>query len=421
MSLPTPHIQALSTYNAPGRATPPLRNISSPYSLAIPPRSNRLSTIASEDGGSPKRPKSASIASSVTLQGLTVPEKALIVSEKPIHPFACDDESTPTMTSTLSSTIGSTIGSKISSKIGSEYKPVRRCAEKPKMSVSRWKQHDNVLALSVTLTLALLLAIGIPLGIILPQKLIRPLPINVLIPLYVYPEPGVWERLYDAIVVHHSVKFTIIINPDNGPGSTVRPSEDYISVVKALNVYPNVQTLGYISTEGGNRDNETVRYEIARYAGWSNVSDTLSLDGIYFDQTPFKDEENARVYLKNISATVRHSEGFRGAPMVVHNPGRVPDEGLMVYKPDLAIVFEGVYADMPRKENLHNMLEGSRSNRQDLGMLIHSVPSNISRGGLRKIIDDVRRDVEWLFVTDLTEDVYTWYGSIMEEWLNLVW
>lgn len=221
--------------------------------------------------------------------------------------------------------------------------------------------------------------------------------------------------------MHHNIRFTIIVNPDNGPGSTVWPAESYITAIKRLDAYPNVQTLGYISTERGNRDNVTIRYEIARYAGWSNVSAALALNGIFFDQTPFKDEDNARVYLKNISATVRHSEGFGEHPLVVHNPGRVPDEGLTAYKPDLTIVFEGMYVDMPKRKNLHNLLENSRSNRQDLGMMIHSVPIDISRGGLRRIMEDVRRDVEWLYVTDLTENVYTWYGSLMEEWLRLVW
>jgi hypothetical protein len=54
---------------------------------------------------------------------------------------------------------------------------------------------DRVLALSVTVTLALMVIIGVPLGALLPPRCIVPLPVNVLIPFYVYPDPGAWDRL----------------------------------------------------------------------------------------------------------------------------------------------------------------------------------------------------------------------------------
>lgn len=57
---------------------------------------------------------------------------------------------------------------------------------------------EHVLALSVTITLALLVAIGVPLGAILPQKYVKQLPVNILVPFYVYPDPGAWDGLYEA-------------------------------------------------------------------------------------------------------------------------------------------------------------------------------------------------------------------------------
>ena len=213
----------------------------------------------------------------------------------------------------------------------------------------------------------------------------------------------------------------MIINPDNGPGSAAWPSASYIEAVKALNVHTNVQTLGYIDAADGTRDNATIRAEIATYAGWANVTEKLGLDGIYFDHTPWKYADDARAFLKNISATVRHSEGFGDGAFVVHNPGRVPEEGLTAYKPDLTVMFEGVYKDMPRKGKLHDMVEKTTSNRKERALLVHSAPDNLGTGGLRKIVDDVRRDVQWLFVTDLTEHVYDDYGSTWEQWLNVMW
>jgi hypothetical protein len=45
------------------------------------------------------------------------------------------------------------------------------------------------------------------------------------------------------------------------------------------------------------------------------------------------------------------------------------------------------------------MLASSNGARQGYAMLIHSVPGAIKR---TKIVENTRRDVEWLYVTDLT-------------------
>jgi hypothetical protein len=58
-----------------------------------------------------------------------------------------------------------------------------------------------MLAFAVTFSLALFIAIIIPIAAILPQKYIKPLPISVLMPFYVDPIQGSWERLYDMYVL----------------------------------------------------------------------------------------------------------------------------------------------------------------------------------------------------------------------------
>lgn len=172
-----PHIQALSTYKAQSRmSTSSRRNISSPYSLAIPPKNNRTSTNTSAISENQIKPTLAVIKSVERLRVPTPPKKAVLVSEKPIQPCVSNDRAI----STTSSHHG----------YASPYVP----APKKKLKVN-----DRVLALAVTLGLVLLLAIIIPLGIIIPQKLIKPLPINAIVPFYINPEqPGSWGRLYDA-------------------------------------------------------------------------------------------------------------------------------------------------------------------------------------------------------------------------------
>ncbi|KAI8942631.1 hypothetical protein NX059_000685 [Plenodomus lindquistii] len=395
-----PHIQALSTYNREKRASTSRRNISNPYNLAIPPNNKRTSRSATPPSvyETSIRP---SFKSTVSSESLELPKKAVLAPSK-LRPYEYDEKST------MASFAGC-------EQYQREYEPV------PKKSRICGIVKDRMIALSVTFGIAVILAVAIPLSIILPQKLIKPLPINVLIPFYMYPAPGAWEPLYAAIGKHVDTNFTIVINPADGPGPAVWPTGEYITVVKALNRYPNVQTLGYIDVAGGATDNATVRKEIETYAGWSNVSSDMALAGIFFDHTPYKDDNNTAAYLKNISTTVRNSDGFVGSTLVVHNPGRIPDASVMGSMPNLTIIFEGAYADMPRKKDLTTKLDGLRQNRDDLAMLVHSTPQDLGRTGLRRIVDDIRRDVEWLYITDLTEKVYEGYGTLLMEWLEIIW
>lgn len=57
---------------------------------------------------------------------------------------------------------------------------------------------DHVLAVFVTMLLTLLIAIALPLAAILPQKYVTPLPVNVMVPLYIDPEAGSWGRLVES-------------------------------------------------------------------------------------------------------------------------------------------------------------------------------------------------------------------------------
>ncbi|KAJ4410703.1 hypothetical protein N0V91_001631 [Didymella pomorum] len=402
-----PRLSVITSFNS-NRDSLNTRNVSSPFSLAIPGRnSNRYSRPVSI-------PLSIRPASSIYSQDqdfdeledkdkITPLKPAVIVAERPTRPHPENRQSRA---------------------LAAYYRQCRlQSGEKRKFRVTCWGIDDRVLAWSVTLTLAFLVVVGVPLVAVLAQKFIVQLPVNVLVPSHAFPGTESWDRLYDAIVQHQDVKFTVIINPDDGPGNGTRPSAEYVDVLNALEVYPHVQMLGYVRTDRGTRDNATVRAEIATYSGWSHFQD-LRLNGIFFDQTPYRDEGNASEYLRNISATVRHSKGFLEPKLVVHNPGCVPDVGLIRYRTDMVVIFEGAYSDLPGREQLSNSvreLEKHSLHRQNFGLMIHSTPSNTGDVRLRKIVDKVRRSVEWLYITDLTADVYSGYGSLWEQWLDLVW
>ncbi|KAF9694542.1 hypothetical protein EKO04_007553 [Ascochyta lentis] len=398
-----PRLSVITSFGS-NRDSVKTRNISNPFSLAIPGRHSKRSSRPISI------PLSIRPASSVYSQDqdevkdkLTPLKPAVIVAERPTRPHYEDRQS----------------------RALAAYCKHRNpySSEKRKFHVTCWNIDDRVLALSVTLTLACLIILGVPLVAVLAQKFIVQLPVNILVPSYAFPGPGSWNRLYDAIARHQDIKFTVIINPDNGPGNATRPSPEYVDVLNALEVFPHVQTLGYIRTAGGTRDNATVRAEIATYSGWSKFQD-LKLNGIFFDQTPYKDEGNASEYLRNISATVRHSEGFLEPRLVVHNPGCAPDVGLVRYRVDMVVIFEGSYSNLPSHGQLMNNLkdlEQRSLHRQNFGVLIHSTPLHIGNVRLRKVIDKLRRNVEWLYITDLIEDTYEGYGSLWEQWLSLAW
>ncbi|KAF1927977.1 uncharacterized protein M421DRAFT_5640 [Didymella exigua CBS 183.55] len=401
-----PRLSVITSFNS-NRDSLSARNVSSPFSLAIPGRNSKRSSRPISI------PLSIRPASSVYSQDqddfdegkdkITPLKPAVILAERPTRPH---------------------LENRHSRALAAYYTQCSlQSAEKRKFNVTYWGIDDRVLALSVTLSLAFLIVIGVPLVAVIAQKFIVRLPVNIIAPSYAFPDAGSWNILYDAIVEHQDVKFTVIINPDDGPGNGTRPSSEYVDVLNALEVYPHVQTLGYIRTDRGTRDNATVRAEIATYSEWSKFQD-LKLNGIFFDQTPYKDEADASEYLRNISATVRHSEGFLEPKLVVHNPGCVPDVGLVLYRADMIVVFEGAYSDLPSREQLSNSvkkLEQHSLHRQNFGLLIHSTPTTTGDVRLRKVVDNARRSVEWLYITDLTENVYDGYGSLLGQWMNLIW
>ncbi|KAH4035996.1 hypothetical protein HBI56_063440 [Parastagonospora nodorum] len=382
------------------QSRPSQRNVSDPYNLAIPPRSQRRSTYQRADTPTQYLDPPDEVKEKRGTPYLEIPTATIVVTERP-------------RPRTLNGSSQSMIF-----RHESKYDPKRW--EKP-----RKKINDRVLAFAVTFGLAVLLAIAIPLAVILPQKYIKPLPINVLVPFFVDTVNDSWERLEDAIIKYHDIHFSVVVNPNDGPGNATWPSATMIESVQRINKFANVQVLGYIDTANGTMLNATVRTQIATYAGWSNVTEDFALDGIFFDRTPWKNDDEGKVqaYLRNVSATVRTADGWADGRkgLVVHNAGHIPDADLMDEKPDIVVMFEGAYDDMPEREALHAELAAAKGERESFAMLVNSVPKDLGRGGLRRIVESVRRDVEWLYLTNLTDNVYAGYSSFWEQWLDVSW
>jgi hypothetical protein len=179
MSFPVP-ISAITALDTPKRESSHVRNVSSPYSLTFPPGKKPWTA----------RPTSPAAASSIYSEygseaffAPTYPQKALLYSEKALHPYDGDDDSSRS--------------NSVSSK---QYQLISSSEPEERQRRPWWKENDRLLALAVTLTLLVLLSIAVPLGILIPQKYIAPLPINILVPSTVLPGEGTWNRLTDSYV-----------------------------------------------------------------------------------------------------------------------------------------------------------------------------------------------------------------------------
>jgi hypothetical protein len=182
----------------------------------------------------------------------------------------------------------------------------------------------------------------------------------------------------------------------------------------------NIKTIGYVDTARGDRANTVLITEIETYAGWSQKGG-LAIDGIFFDRTPTHASPEMAAYMKNISATVKHSDGFMGPRLVAQSPGRLPDTDLMNAYIDLTIVFEGGYRHVPSHEQLKADLASFPGVREDYGVLVHSFPKELGRVGLRRLINGLKKDVQYIFLTERSDEVYNAFGKIWDIVLNLLY
>jgi hypothetical protein len=115
------------------------------------------------------------------------------------------------------------------------------------------------------------------------------------------------------------LNFTVIINPDSGPGSTDYPDVDYTAAVEKLSTYGNALMVGYVRTGYATRNISTVIAEVDNYAGWSSNSSALTMHGIFFDEAPYNYSEQAVDFMQTVNQVVKNSTGLH-TPRLVSAP-----------------------------------------------------------------------------------------------------
>ncbi|RMD42867.1 hypothetical protein DV735_g2291, partial [Chaetothyriales sp. CBS 134920] len=280
---------------------------------------------------------------------------------------------------------------------------------------SRWRR----IAIIVVVVIAALCALIIPLAVVLPGKG-RPHgePSSVLLPLYVYPSPGAWDPLHEVLDSHPLLHFTVIINPEDGPGSSDEPTVDYVVAVKNLTSYDNVRLVGYVRTQWAERNITEVLREVQVYSNWSTLNGSasgtgpLTMDGIFFDEAPSVYTAQTHEYLQTINRAVKDAPGLGGNRTIVHNPGTAPDPRFDDLDTDIIVAFE----------QSSDYFHSSKSNitalsldRSHYAFVIHSAPSKDSK--LRNLVATMSQRAQYLFATELTSN---YYESFSNDWTTFI-
>lgn len=184
-----------------------------------------------------------------------------------------------------------------------------------------------------------------------PQAVRQPVrevsPTRVALPLYIYPAPGAWNPMFEAVAANPSIHFDIIVNPYNGPGGSV-PDVNYIANISKLNSYSNVTSFGYIHTGWGERSVEDIAADISTYESWSSYKDAdIHISGIFFDEAPTT--LSCLTYMREIYQLTKST--LTKGNTVWTNPGTVVDSRFFAVA-DLINTFEDCHENWESKEHI---------------------------------------------------------------------
>lgn len=151
----------------------------------------------------------------------------------------------------------------------------------------------------------------------------------VLAPLYIYPSETAWDYLFTSIANNPTLNFKVVINPDNGPGSSAYPDANYISNIAQLNSYNNTQTIGYVHTSFGLRASADVQADVNTYFHWSKyTASDIHVDGIFLDEAP---SNTSLVSYMSQQYTYIKSHLPSSGNTIITNPGCVIDSAFYKY------------------------------------------------------------------------------------------
>lgn len=210
-------------------------------------------------------------------------------------------------------------------------------------------------------------------------------PPKILLPLYIYPnwyepENYLWSEVVSAAA---QVPIVAIINPNNGPDGQP-PNDDYKKGLEDLKA-SNIETLGYVYTQYGDRPKAEVIQDIILYARHYDV------DGIFLDESASNAEQIN--YYQDVYNYIKQETNLN---QVIINPGTTTDEEYLV-KPaaDTVVIFE----NYPQSwEEYETQSHNGNYKTERFASLIHSVQDASS---MKKYIDQaISRNIGYIYITD---------------------
>ena len=150
--------------------------------------------------------------------------------------------------------------------------------------------------------------------------------VNILLPAYFYPSSDPNQSFWDEMTAAAGqVGITAIMNPDNGPGSSV--NSDYTTAVDVFRAAGG-KVVGYAHTSYGARSQADVLSEVASYASFYNI------DGIFLDEMSNTSVDFA--YYQSLYSSIKSTNpGYR----IFGNPGTNTLESYLTAA-DVLVTFE---------------------------------------------------------------------------------
>ena len=210
---------------------------------------------------------------------------------------------------------------------------------------------------------------------------------TLLLPLYIWPGPGKpknWAAVFSALSSYPSVSFTIVVNPDSGPGSSAGPDTDYAPALARLNSYPNARVIGYVHTSYGSQPASALNANVTHWQNWNSYAQTAgnqntTIGGIFFDETPTANSNIA--YMNNAAAfaksTLKPSGG--ATPYVVYNPGTSELQSYFTSNVNLVVQFEDTLANYDATNPAAGVAQSEVSQTAFIGNTASGKASNVTR------------------------------------------
>ncbi|KAI8942630.1 hypothetical protein NX059_000684 [Plenodomus lindquistii] len=235
---------------------------------------------------------------------------------------------------------------------------------------------------------------------------------RILLPLYIYPDPGAWNPLYAALEKYPTLHFVIVINPNSGPGEAPWwPNTDYVREILRLKAYRNVTLVGYVRATYCNRRISDVLEDIETYASRA-VELSHALQGIFIDETVNLYTKAVKGYLDDIDRKVHSTKALGANPLSIHNPGTAVNAGLATPGPDITVVVETSYAQFVTKD-YQAWLQTSPYGRSQSCYMLHSVPAE----QVERLTKSLKYRAQYVFVTSASAEFYnqwadSWQGFV---------